>query len=97
MVIYFTAPPPPANPLGYDPLQSKRYVHDLEVFGGQANVLLQEFQDWFEGLWHGRNLAFTVAVLTIVTAVAVRLFALTAHHAVAADEKGPELPKPPPT
>jgi hypothetical protein len=64
----------PENPLGYDPLQTKQYRHDLEVYGGRANVIAAEFRDWFEGLWYGRNLAYTIAVLTILLALAVRFF-----------------------
>jgi len=74
-VIYLTAQPPPANPLGYDPLDTKRYLHDLEVYGGKANVLAAEFRDWFDNLWHGKRLAFTVAVLAMIAAFAFRFFA----------------------
>jgi hypothetical protein len=75
LVIYLTAQPPPANPLGYDPLDTKRYLHDLEVYGGQANVLAAEFRDWFDSLWHGKRLAFTVAVLAMIAAFAFKFFA----------------------
>src|SRR3974390_3526124 len=64
IVIYLMASSPPTNALVYEPLETKRYVHDLEVYGGQANVLAEEFRNWFAGLWRGKNLAFTVAVLT---------------------------------
>jgi hypothetical protein len=75
-VIYFTAQPPAANPLGYDPLQNKAYLHELEVFGGRANVLMAEFRDWFDSLWHGKPLAFTVAVLTLFAAWGFRITVL---------------------
>jgi hypothetical protein len=74
-VIYLTAQPSPANPLGYDPLDTKKYLHDLEVYGGKANVIAAEFTDWFAGLWHGKRLAFTVAVLTAFSAFAFKFFA----------------------
>ena len=73
IIIYFTASPVPENPLGYDPLQNKAYRHELEVFGGRANVLAAEFRDWFAGLWHGKTLAYTVAVLTALAAYGFRL------------------------
>ena len=69
---YFFAASRPDNPLGYDPLQTKLYRHQLEVYGGQANVLAAEFRDWFDGLWYGRNLAYTIAVLTVLLVGAVR-------------------------
>jgi hypothetical protein len=45
--------------------QSKKYIHDLEVYGGKAAVLADEFNRWFYRLWHGQNLAFTIAALTV--------------------------------
>jgi hypothetical protein len=75
VVIYLTAQPPPGNPLGYDPLDTKRYLHDLEVYGGKANVLAAEFREWFDALWHGKRLAFTVAVITLMAAFAFKFFA----------------------
>ncbi|GLH69903.1 hypothetical protein GETHPA_14360 [Geothrix rubra] len=64
LLIYATAKPAPPDPLGYDPLDTKRYLRELEVFGGKANILATQFRQWFEGLWEGRNLAYTVATLT---------------------------------
>src|SRR6266496_127257 len=75
VVIYLTAHTPPGNPLGYDPLDTKKYLHDLEEFGGKANVLAAEFREWFESLWHGKRLAFTVAAITVISAWAFRFFA----------------------
>ena len=63
--------------MGYDPLESKKYLHDLELYGGKANILFTEFRDWFAGLWYGRNLAYTVAVLTVITVGVVRFIAQT--------------------
>ena len=68
VLIYLMAPPPAANPLGYEPMDTKRYLRDLELYGGKVNVLATEFMRWWEGLWHGRNLAFTVAWLTVLLA-----------------------------
>jgi hypothetical protein len=59
----------------YELEKTRLYRHDLEVYGGRANVLADDFRDWFAGLWHGRNLAFTVAALTVVTALAYRFVA----------------------
>lgn len=63
--IYLTAPPKAPNPLGYDPLDTKKYRRDLELYGGQVNVLSAELMRWWEGLWQGRQLAGTVAWLTV--------------------------------
>src|SRR5262249_57464990 len=59
--IYFTAGAAPGNPLGYDPEDSKRYLRDLERYGGKAKIVAGEITDWVNGLWHGRSLAFFVA------------------------------------
>lgn len=67
----------PENPLGYDPLDNKKYIHDLQVYGGTANVLAAEFREWFAGLWYGRNLAYTIAVLTVLVVLVVRFTLLT--------------------
>ena len=75
VVIYLTAQPPPDNPLGYDPMDTKKYLHDLELYGGKANVLSAQFREWFDGLWHGKQLAYTVAVLTVITAGVFKFFA----------------------
>jgi hypothetical protein len=75
VIIFFAAGPEPENPLGYDPMDTKTYLHDLEVYGGTANVLAAQFSEWFVELWHGRNLAFTVAVLTVLAALAIRFIA----------------------
>jgi hypothetical protein len=56
----------------YELEKTKLYRHDLEVYGGRANVLADDFREWFAGLWHGRTLAFTVAGLTVLAALAWR-------------------------
>ena len=71
--IYLTAVPSPGNPLGYEPEDYKRYIRELERYGGKANVVATEITDWFNGLWHGRRLAFTVACLTVLIAGAFLL------------------------
>jgi hypothetical protein len=73
LLIYVTATPAPADALGYDPMDTKRYLRELEVVGGKANVLGAQFQQWFLGLWHGRPLAFMVALATVLLAWLVSL------------------------
>jgi hypothetical protein len=69
--IYLFAKPEPANPLGYDPLETKKYLHELEVYGGTWNVLAAKFQQWFVSLWYGKSLAYTVAWITLFLAVVI--------------------------
>ncbi len=76
LVIYLTAGPAPDSPLGYRPEDTKRYLRQMEVYGGQANVMAAGLREWFVGLWHGRSLAMTVVVLSVLLALAY-LFAFT--------------------
>ena len=74
--IYRTAGNESINVLGYEqgygsvypvpPGDSKKYLRDLELYGGKANVLADEFRRWFIGLWHGESLALTVACITVI-------------------------------
>jgi len=89
LVIFLVAQPVVVDPLLGDPMSNKKYLRELRVMGGQGNVLAAEFQDWFAGLWEGRELADTVAVLTIGV---VLVFRFVATHpgvppAAAQDEK----------
>lgn len=76
-----------ANILGYEivggkaylvtPENSKMYVHDLKLMGGNTAVLADEFSSWFISLWHGTTLAFTVACITIFLSLGFLFFAVT--------------------
>jgi hypothetical protein len=48
---------------------SKKYQLDLERIGGKAAVVAAEFNEWFDSLWHGRRLAGTLAVLSVVASL----------------------------
>jgi hypothetical protein len=70
LLIYLTAAPP-GDPLGARPEDSKVYLRRMEMYGGKANVLAYELRERFAGLWHDRALAFTVAGLSALLALAV--------------------------
>ena len=63
VLIYLTSENDSSSVLGYE--DSKKYMHELELYGGKANVFVNEVERWFVGLWHGKSLAFTVAFITI--------------------------------
>ena len=75
ILIYWTTNNTPNGVLGYEegggsvypirPEDSRRYLRDMELYGGKANVLMDEFRRWFTGLWHGQSLAFTVGFITV--------------------------------
>lgn len=93
ILIYHGAQNSPEAVLGYSveggeafpviPETSKAYSHDLELYGGKMNLLADAFHRWFAGLGHGRSLAYTVALLTVLVAAG---FFLAAGHAE--DETG---------
>jgi len=80
-LIYATSRHYPADVLGYEdaggsvypvlPEDSKQYLRGLQLYGGTANVLADELRRWFDGLWHGKSLAFTVACITIFISSAI--------------------------
>ena len=89
-VVIYVANGGPRGASTYELERSKSYLHDMEVYGGKANILAEEFRDWFDGLWHGRTLAFTVAVLSIFTALAYRFVATPPPAAVEGDARRDE-------
>jgi len=75
VLIFFTAQAPGAGPLG-DPNDSKRYLREMEMVGGKANILTAQFREWVGGLFQGRSLALTVAILALLLAWAVWFFGM---------------------
>ncbi len=81
ILIYRTAANNSSGVLGYEeeggsvypimPKDSKKYLRDLELYGGKANVLMDELRRGFVGLWHGELLAFTVGCITIFVSFGV--------------------------
>jgi hypothetical protein len=79
--IYRTAEKRANDVLGYevggegaysvDPGDSKKYQRDLELYGGRANVLLDELRRWLVSLWQGKTLAVTVALISLLIAFLV--------------------------
>ena len=75
ILIYRAAENTPYGVLGYEegggtvypimPEDSKQYLRGLELYGGKANVLMDQLRRGFIGLWHGKSLAYTVACITI--------------------------------
>lgn len=47
----------------------RMYEHNIELMGGKLAIYMDRFNDWFAHLWHGRPLAYTVAVLAIAIAL----------------------------
>ncbi len=63
-------------PRAVAPNESKAYVRELQRFGGKMALVIDDIDRWWDGLWHGRSLAITVAFLTVLTAFALYFIAL---------------------
>jgi hypothetical protein len=62
---------------------TKRYVHDLQLYGGNAAVLADEFMRWFNGLWRGESLAYTVGFITVAISLVLFLIARSTASGIA--------------
>ena len=76
-VIYLKAADVSETGLVYEFEESKQYMHDLELYGGKMNVLTVELTKWFNGLWHGKSLAYTLGCITIF--ISALLFFIADH------------------
>jgi hypothetical protein len=47
------------------PADSTRHEYEMESMEGKEGILFTELTDWFKSLWHGRRLAYTLAVLAV--------------------------------
>ncbi len=47
----------------------------MELYGGKANILANDLQSWFDSLWQGRHLAFSLAILATVIGLGCILLA----------------------
>jgi hypothetical protein len=66
--IYVSAARSTDDMIAYEIEHSKQYQRTLELYGGKANVIAVEITQWFDSLWHGRRLAYTVACATVLLA-----------------------------
>lgn len=100
-LVYQRAENVPVAILGYEqgdglaypvlPDDSKKYLRDLELYGGKANVLMDGIRRWFIGLWQGKTLAYTISVMTIL--ISLGIFYLADHFP---SVSRPDLYKKPP-
>lgn len=69
---------------GADDPQAAERTHvaeqQIERFGGKMTLQMVELQDWLGSLWHGRRLAYTLALLsTAVGGVCLHVARLAAE------------------
>jgi hypothetical protein len=87
--IYFTADTTSQDIPWELTADSRKYLRALELYGGKLNVFAVEFSNWFDGLWHGKSLAFTVAVLALVISALYLLVALRLASTESDESGGP--------
>jgi uncharacterized membrane protein YjgN (DUF898 family) len=46
--------------------RSKKYMHDVELYGGKAAVFADDINRCINGMWQGTALAYTLAFLTVM-------------------------------
>jgi len=63
-------------PQAIAPNESKAYMRDLQRYGGRMAVLFDDIGRWWNGLWHGRSLALTVAFISVIVSLALYFGAL---------------------
>jgi len=64
-----------AEPLS--PEDSRRYTHDVELYYGETGMLMEKWKRCFAEMTHGKGLAGTIAVASLV--VGSGLFYVAAH------------------
>ena len=67
-IVYFVAAREEAADAAASMTHTKVYRHNMELVGGKAAVLAGGVAEWFASLWHGRTLAYTIAVVTVLIA-----------------------------
>ena len=78
--IYLSAARSTDDMVLYEIEHSKQYQRTLELYGGKANVIAVELTQWFDSLWHGTRLAYTVACATVLLAGGFWLAAVTSEE-----------------
>ncbi|MDB5811057.1 MAG: hypothetical protein JWN94_3179 [Betaproteobacteria bacterium] len=47
----------------------RAYENQIERIGGKATLYAVRFNEWLASLWHGKSLAYTVAVISLAISV----------------------------
>ncbi len=69
VLIYMFADTDGAPDSAREIVSGRMYQHNVELMGGKFAIYAVQFSQWFAGLWQGRSLAYTVAMLTVVIAL----------------------------
>ncbi len=70
VAVYLAVPGVPEDEAIAEMQGSREYERQVEVLGGKGALLAAQLDQWLAGLWQGKNLAYTIAVLTALVAFA---------------------------
>jgi hypothetical protein len=76
-------------PRAIAPNESKAYLRDVERYGGKMGLIFDDIGRWWNGLWHGRSLALTVAFLALVVSSGLLLVAALLPEDIIGASSGP--------
>ena len=71
LAIYVAAEDALADPAISEMLLSKQHNRAIERLGGKAMKLFVELDEWFRGLWHGKQLGKTIMFLSVSVGAAL--------------------------
>ena len=86
-LIYLSAAIESDNEMILDPSNSKAYLHDMELYGGKANLLVNQLTNWIAGVWHGKALAYTIGCITVFISLLVLYIAYHSHDESEYDDR----------
>jgi hypothetical protein len=74
---------------------SKKYRREIQRFGGKAALVFDDFSRWLGEQWQGKTLARTIALISLLLALGIHLFADSLRPDAppdGADARGPDEP-----
>jgi hypothetical protein len=82
-LVYYFAADGGNHGLGYEMVgggayaagESKAYLRDMEMYGGTSGRLIGGLNQWLASLWHGKRLAYVLAISAILISYACFWFA----------------------
>jgi len=87
-IIYVTAADDRGAALSKELADTNRYAYEIERIGGKAAVLAAKFSLWLGSLWHGKQLASTIAFLSSIIALGCFSIARLLSDDLPRDDKG---------
>lgn len=91
IIIYLSAENISDSVFDNDVADAMKYLHDLELYRGKANVLAEVFMKWFKGLWHGESLAYMIGCIAICLSFGLFFIAYLSPSDLESDVQGEKI------